>query len=332
MNSDFPSLTDVFEARRNIAPYLRPTPVHTYAALDDVVGTAVYVKHENHLPTGAFKVRGGVNLVSQLSSEERTRGVICASTGNHGQSVAFAARRFGVGAIVVAPQNANPVKVAAMRGLGADVVLHGADYDAAREHCEQLARDHGYRYIHSGNEPLLIAGVGTLYLELLEDEPHIDVAFVPVGGGSSAAAACIVAGAISPDVRVIGVQSAQAPAAHRSWRDQALLDDRTETYAEGLATRTAFDLPQRIMWRMLREFVLVSDDQIRDAQAVMIESTRNLVEAAGAATLAAALAMRDEVSGKRVALVASGGNVNPDQLLDVMSRSRVPARGSDRAA
>jgi threonine dehydratase len=314
-----PTLADVLDARRHIAPYLRPTPLFRYSALDRLLGTEVFVKHENHQPTGAFKVRGGVNLISQLTADELRRGVIAASTGNHGQSVAFGARIFGTRAIVCAPENANPVKVEAMRGLGAEIVLHGPDFDAAREHCEELAREHGYRYIHSGDEPLLVAGVGTLYLEIFEDEPLIDVVFVPIGGGSGAAAACIVAAAVKPSVRVIGVQSDAAPAAYRSWREKRMVEDKMGTYAEGLATRTAFAFPQRVMREMLHDFVLVSDDEIRSAQAQMIEGTRNMVEAAGAAPLAAALRMKDELQGKKVALVASGGNVSPEQLIDVMS-------------
>jgi len=322
MDWQIPTLADVYEARRHISPYLRPTPLFHWSGLDDLLGAEVYVKHENHQPTGAFKVRGGVNLISQLTDEERGRGVICASTGNHGQSVAFGGRIFGTRTIVCAPENANPVKVAAMRGLGAEIVLLGPDFDSAREHCEDLARQHGYRYIHSGDEPLLVAGVGTLYLEILEEQPAIDFIIVPIGGGSGAAAACIVAQAINPEVRVIGVQSEAAPAAYRSWREQALLVDSMGTYAEGLATRTAFEMPQRIMWEKLREFVLVSDDEIRRAQALMIEDTRNLVEAAGAAPLAAALGMRQELAGKRVALIASGGNVSPEQLMDILGRHR----------
>jgi threonine dehydratase len=216
------------------------------------------------------------------------------------------------------PDDANPVKVASIRGLGAEVVFHGRDFDDARAHAEQLAREHGYRYVHSGNEPLLIAGVATQVLEMLEEQPQLDVIIVPVGGGSGAAGACIVAKAINPSVRVIGVQSDGAPAAFRSWKERRLVEDRTSTFAEGLATRTAFELPQTIMWRSLDEFVLVSDDEIRLAQAVMIESTRNLIEAAGAASLAAALRLRPQLADKRIGVIASGGNATPAQLLDVL--------------
>ena len=320
MEWQVPTLADVLEARRRIAPHLRPTPLYGYPGLDELLGAHVFVKHENHQPVGAFKVRGGVNLISRLSVEERERGVIAASTGNHGQSIAYAAQIFGVPATICVPEAANPVKVASMRALGAELVVHGRDYDEAREHCERLAEERGYRYVHSGNEPLLIAGVATQTLEILEEQPQVDVIIVPIGGGSGAAGTCIVANAVSQTVRVIGVQSEAAPAAFRSWQEHRLVEDRMETFAEGLATRTAFELPQRILWQRLDDFVLVSDEEIRAAQALMIEATRNLVEAAGAAPLAAALRLREQLASKRVALIASGGNASREQLLDVLGR------------
>jgi threonine dehydratase len=320
MEWQVPTLADVLEARRRISPHLRPTPLFAYPALNELLGADVFVKHENHQPVGAFKVRGGVNLISQLGPAERERGVIAASTGNHGQSIAYAARLFGVRATICVPEAANPVKVASMRGLGAELVFHGRDFDEAREHCEQLAAERGHRYVHSGNEPLLIAGVGTETLEILEQQPQIEAIVVPIGGGSGAAGACIVAKAINPAVRVFGVQSEAAPAAFRSWQERRLVEDRMETFAEGLATRTSFELPQRILWQWLDDFLLVSDHEIRAAQAVMIEATRNLVEAAGAAPLAAALRLGEELAGTRTALIASGGNASREQLLDVLGR------------
>jgi threonine dehydratase len=317
-----PTFADVLDARRMIAPYLRPTPLYRYDGLDRLAETEVWVKHENHQPVGAFKVRGGVNLVARLTEEERARGVISASTGNHGQSIAYASRLFGVHAVICVPAGANPVKVAAICGLGAEIVVYGHDFDEAREHCASLAAEHGYRYIHSGDEPHLIAGVATETLEILEDEPSIDVVIVPIGGGSGAAGACISAKAVRAEIEVIGVQSEAAPAAYRSWREHELLEDRMETFAEGLATRVAFGLPQRIMWDRLDDFVLVSDDEIRVALLAMIEHTRNLVEAAGAAPLAALLRLRKRLAGKRVALVCSGGNISPDQLADVLAHAR----------
>ena len=315
-----PSLADVYAARLRIAPHLRPTPLYAYGALSELVGAEIFVKHENHLPIGAFKVRGGVNLVSQLSDGERRSGVITASTGNHGQSIAFAAGLFGVRAIVCVPEGANPVKLAAMERLGAELVIHGRDFDDARENCEGLAREHGYRYIHSGNEPHLIAGVGTATLEALEAQPDLDVVIVPIGGGSGAAGACIAGKGIRPELEVIGVQSSAAPAAYRSWQSRQLLEDRMETRAEGLATRVAFELPQRILWERLDDFVLVDEDELERAVVRMIEGTRNLVEPAGAAPLAAALQLRDRLAGRKVALILSGGNISPGQLSEILGR------------
>jgi threonine dehydratase len=313
-----PRFTDVLLARQRLRPYLEPTPLRRYGGLSALTGAETWVKHENFQPTGAFKLRGGINLMSQLDEGERRRGVIAASTGNHGQSVAYAAKLFGVAAVVCAPVNANPVKVSAMEELGAEVVLRGADFDEARLHCEALAEEHGYRYVHSGNEPLLIAGVATHTLEALEAMPGLDCILVPVGGGSGAAGACIAAHAVDPRIEVIGVQSEQSPVAYRSWRERALTTAPNRTFAEGLSTGTAFDLPQRIMRDHLADFVLVSDDEIRTAVARMIEHTRTLVEPAGAAPLAAAVTLRDRLQGRRIALICSGGNVSPPQLRAIL--------------
>ena len=312
--SPVPDLADVLAARQRIAPYLQPTPLYRYPALDAMAGAPTWVKHENHQPVGAFKVRGGVNLVSQLTADEQRRGVIAASTGNHGQSVAYAADPFGVRAVICMPAQANPVKVESMRALGAEVVFHGRDFDEAREYCEKLATEHRYRYIHSGNEPSLIAGVATYTLEILEARPDIEVIVVPVGGGSGAAGACVVAKAVRQSIEVIGVQSEAAPAAYRSWRAGSLLEDVTGTFAEGLATRTAFELPQRILRESLDDFVLVAEDALKAATRLMIEKTRNLVEPAGAAALAAVLSTPGRFAGRKVAIVCSGGNISPAQL------------------
>ena len=340
-----PTFADVLEARRRIGLYLRPTALHSYPALDRLLGAEVWVKHENHQPIGAFKVRGGINLVSRLDDGERARGVITASTGNHGQSIAYASRLFGVRAIVCVPEGANPVKVESMRALGAEIVVAGEDFDTAREHCERLAASEGYRYVHSGNEPLLIAGVATETLEIVEARPDLDTLIVPVGGGSGAAGACIVASAVGVPAEVIGVQAAAAPAAYRSWAARSLVPDRMGTFAEGLATRTAFELPQRVLWERLDDFVLVEEHELREATYRMIELTRNLVEPAGAAALAGALRLRPRLAGRRVALVVSGGNISPAQLLEVLaagapagpggagpaSRGGAPDGGCDRA-
>jgi len=311
---EIPEFKDVLLAQRQIRPHLARTPLHTYPAINTLVGTEVYIKHENYQPVGAFKVRGGINLISQLSPEERTRGVISASTGNHGQAVAFAARLFGVKARIVVPEKANPGKVAAIQGMGAEVIFHGATFDEARLHCEALAGEQGYRYIHSGDEPLLIAGVATEVLEMLEDQPGLQVIIVPIGGGSGAAGAGIVARAVNPAIKVIGVQSEASPAAYESWRQRKLVEAPNRTFAEGLATGTAFALPQAILWETLHEFVLLREEEILQAMVWMVERAHTLAEAAGAAPLAAAYRLRRELKDKKVGIVCSGGNTTVEHL------------------
>ena len=309
-----PTFTNVLEAKQTLARYLPRTQLSHYPALDRVCGARILVKHENYLPTGAFKVRGGINLVLRLPASERERGVISASTGNHGQSIAYAARLSGVPATIVVPEQANLLKVEAMRNLGAEVMHYGVDFDAARERCEALARERGLRYIHSGNEPLLIAGVATLALEIIEDAPDVDMIVVPVGGGSSAAGACLVAKTLNPRVQVIGVQSEAAPAAYNSWRARELLEAEMKTAAEGLATRTAFALPQQMLWAQLDDFILVSEEEILRATAIFIDKAHTLAEGAGASSLAAAIKLRDRFAGKTVSLVLSGGNITVNQI------------------
>jgi threonine dehydratase len=314
-----PTFTDVLRAKQIIAPYLPRTPLIHYPALDRLIGAHMLIKHENYQLTGAFKVRGGINLVSQLSLDERTCGVAAASTGNHGQSVAYAAQLFNTRALIVVPEKANPAKVSAMRDMGAEVLFYGKDFDTARVHCEALASEKKMRYVHSGNEPLLIAGVGTIALEIFEDAPEVDVLIVPVGGGSGAAAACLVAKTLKPRVEVIGVQAERAPAACQSWRAKKLLEDTMETAAEGLATRCAFELPQRVLWKHLDDFVLLTEDEIFQAMALCIDQAHTLAEAAGAASLGAAIKLRERLAGKTVALVLTGSNVNAVQLRSALT-------------
>jgi threonine dehydratase len=226
----------------------------------------------------------------------------------------MAARLFGVNARVVVPEKANPGKVASMQGLGAEVIFHGATFDEARLHCEALTAEKGYRYIHSGDEPLLIAGVATETLEMLEDQPDLQVIIVPIGGGSGASGACIAAHGVDPRIRVIGVQSEDSPAAFESWRQRKLVASPNRTFAEGLATGTAFALPQAILWEFLHDFVLVSDAEIRQAMVWMVTRAHTLAEAAGAAPLAAAYRLRGDLRGKKVGIVCSGGNTSLEHL------------------
>ena len=313
-----PTIHDVLEARKTIAPYLPRTPLHYYPALSDLLGAEVRLKHENHHSLGAFKARGGINLLAHMSQEERDRGVITASSGNHGQSIAYACKLFGARAIIGLPEDANPLKVASMRSLGAELVFHGRHFDEAREHCERLAREEGYRYVHAVNEPLLIAGVATESLEIIEDFPEVEAIFLPLGGGSGAAGACIVAKAINPQIKVIAVQSAQASAGYLSWKNRQLTEAPMETIVEGLATANAYELPQGILWELLDDFLLVGDDEILRAIAILIDKAHTLAEGAGAAALAGAIKYGEKIRGKKVALVISGGNITLAQLREAL--------------
>ena len=310
-----PTLHDVLLAQRAIAPFLQPTPLVFSRGVSRLLECEAYLKLETLQPIGAFKVRGGINLVARLGPEERRRGVITASTGNHGQSIAYAARQFGVPCTVAAPEGSNPLKVAAMRDLGAQVVLTGKDFDAARAWVEQEAQAKGLRYVHPANEPLLIAGVGTISLEVMEALPDAEVILVPIGAGSGASGHCIVAKAMNPRVQVIGVQAERAPAVYKSWREKRLLEEPSaDTCAEGLATRVAFELTLTILWQALDDMVLVSEGELRGAVAAMLEHGRVLAEPAGAAPLAAALRLRERLRGRKVVLIVSGGNISMEQL------------------
>jgi len=316
-----PTFKDVLDARKVVSKYLVRTPLLYSNQLSRILGCNAYVKCENVQITGAFKVRGGVNLVSKLSEEEKRKGVIAVSTGNHGLSVAYAASLFGVDATIVMPEGANPFKVQAIKDLGAKVVFHGKDYDEAKEWTEKEAVKEGYRYIHSGNEPYLIAGVGTLYLEIVEDLPDVDVIIVPVGGGSGASAACIVAKTVNPKIKVIGVQSSGAPAVYLSWKNRKIVKmEEVKTFAEGLATRAPFELTLEIMWKYLDDMILVEDEEIAKAIILLLQTIHQVAEGAGAAATAAALKIKEQIKGKKVALVLSGGNISFDKLKEIIAK------------
>ncbi len=310
-----PTLEDVYRARAVIAPYVRPTPLVRSDALSELLGCQAYLKCENVQPIGVFKVRGGINLVSSLDEEERRRGVITASTGNHGQSIAYAARLFGVPAVIAAPENCNAYKRRAMERLGAQVRLVGKGFDESRLWVEEEAASKGYRLVHAANEPLLIAGVGTMSLEIMEDLPDVDIIVNPIGGGSGCSGHCIVAKAIKPDVEVIGVQAERAPAVYLSWKAGELREtESSDTIADGLATRVAFQLPFSIIKDRIDDIVLVGEDEMRRAIVTLLDSAHMLAEPSGAAPLAAALNMRDRLGGKNVVLVLTGANITLEQL------------------
>ena len=316
-----PTIEDVRRARATLQGLIRETPLMQHPLLAAESGLDIHVKHENHNPTGAFKVRGGLNLIASLSEDERRRGVITASTGNHGQSIAFASQRTGVSCIVAVPLGNNPDKNAAIRAFGATVVEEGRDFDDAREWVEREAEKTGRRYVHSANEPALLSGVGTYALEIFDALPDPDVIFVPIGGGSGACGCCIVRTGLGKKTRVIGVQAREADAFTRSWLGPSRVSaERIATFAEGMATRYTFDLTFDILKRELDDIVTLTEDELEEGVRVALRATHNLAEGAGAASLAAALKLRRELQGKTIVCVMSGGNINLEVLRRILSR------------
>jgi threonine dehydratase len=315
-----PTLADVYAARERIADIIQPTPLLRHALLAEETGLDIWVKHENHNPTSAFKVRGGLNLVRSLSARDRSRGVVTASTGNHGQSIAMACQLAGIACTVFVPVGNNPEKNAAMRALGARVDEGGRDFDQARERCEQAAASTGARYVHSANEPLLIAGVATYALEIFEQLPGVEVICVPVGGGSGACGVCIVRSALSAATQVVGIQAENADAFTRSWRGRSrVVGDSCATFAEGMATRVTFDLTFELLRRELNDVVTLSEEELAGGVRLALGATHNLAEGAGAASLAAAVKMKDQLAGKKTVAVMSGGNLDAAKLRWVLA-------------
>lgn len=317
-----PTLNDIYSARTRISDVIRPTPLLRHPLLTRKTGVDLHVKHENHNPTSAFKIRGGLNLLRSMPAHETERGIVTASTGNHGQSIAFASQLAGVSCTVFVPEGNNPEKNAAMRAFGAVVTEGGRDFDDARERCEQAAASSGARYVHSANEPMLIAGVGTYALEIFESLPAVDTILVPIGGGSGACGNCIVRSGLGSKARVIGIQAERADAFARSWRGTSrVAGTSADTFAEGMATRVTFDLTFDILRRELDDIVTLTEDELAEGVRVALESTHNLAEGAGAAAIAAAVKLRDQLAGQRVVAVMTGGNLDAGRLRWILGKA-----------
>jgi len=315
-----PTYADIVAAAPVVHRYLRPTPLYEWPALSQLLGCRYYLKHENHTPTTAFKVRGGIYLVSRLTEEQKKVGILGCTTGNHGQSLAYACRLFGVRCVLVVPAKNNPDKIAAMKALGAEIIEHGQDYDEARLHCDVIRQKEGLRYVHSANEPDLIAGVGSYALEIFDELPDPDVLLVPIGLGTGICGTALVSAERRPQARVIGVQSELAPSVTLSWRAGKTVEtDTPRTFAEGMATRMPADLTMEIMRRHVHDMLLVSDDELRDAVRLLLQLTHNLAEGAGAAATAAALRLKDQLAGKKVVGILSGGNLDLRELGRILS-------------
>jgi threonine dehydratase len=317
-----PALNGVYQAKKIIDPYLKPTPLFYSRALSRELDCEVYLKLENLQPTRAFKVRGGVNYMSQKREEVTHHGVITASTGNHAQSIAYGGSLFGVKVTIVMPHGVPQMKIDAVKGLGAEIVTFGDYYDEAREYAEKTAKTTGATYVHGSNEPLLIEGVATMHLEAFQELPAVDVVINPVGGGSGASGACIVYKTLNPNVQVIGVQAEGAPAFYQSWKEGAIRQtDGVKTEAEGLATSSGYELPLTILRERLDDVVLVSDEEMKNAIRTIFRTTGQVAELSGAASTAAAFKIAKRLQGKKVILTLTGGNIDSKKLSDILGKA-----------
>ncbi|MGQ0715625.1 MAG: threonine ammonia-lyase [Gemmatimonadaceae bacterium] len=313
---------DVLRARARLSRYLTPTPLRNYPQLDGSIGggTSLLIKHENHQPTCSFKVRNGLSFVTGLTAAERMRGVVAASTGNHGQGIAYAAALHGMRATICVPVGNNPQKNAAMRAWGATVVEGGRDYDESLDMMMGIARQQNMVVAHSTNDPRVIAGAATMSLEMIEQSGGLDAIVIAVGGGSQAVGALTVARELAPKVKVYGAQSAGAPAIHDSWHARSpVRTERVNTFAEGVATRQPYELTFATLCEGLAGFITVTEAEIAEAIRLVLGLTHNLVEGAGAVGVAAALKLRDELRGMRVGLIFSGGNLDTAVLRRILS-------------
>ncbi|MGC8543259.1 MAG: threonine ammonia-lyase [Vulcanisaeta sp.] len=315
------TLRDVYRAKRMISNYLPRTPLIYSRQLSRKLGFDVYLKLENLQPIRAFKVRGGLYYALVKKDEAQRKGLVTASTGNHAQSIAYAGKTIGARVIIVMPNGVSRVKVEAVKDLGAEVVFHGNVFDEALDYAMKLAEREGMLFVHSINEPLLYPGVGTMHLEVLEDLPDVDVVINPIGGGSGASSAVIVYKSVDPSIRVIGVQAEGAPSVYLSLREGRLVSTGyAKTVAEGLATARAYELPFSILRGKIDDVVLVSDDEMLRAIKELLISAGQVAEPAGAAALAAAIKLREQLIGKRVVIMVTGGNIDPEFLKSILER------------
>jgi threonine dehydratase len=316
------TIDDIRAARIRLAPLLSPTPLRNYRELDDAVGRGirVSVKHENFNPTGSFKVRNGLSFMTALPDDAKARGVVAATRGNHGLGIAYAGRAFGVGVTVCVPVGNNPDKNAGMRALGARLIEEGRDYDESVQVANRIMTEEGATLAHSTNNRDVIAGAGTLSLELIEQEPQIDSLVIAIGGGSQAVGALTVLGALKPGTRVYGVQAEGAAALQAGWVARKPVQiERADTFADGLATRSTYEMTFQALLDGLTDFVTVSDAEIADAMRLLLRTTHTMIEPAGAAGLAGLRKLAPKLEGQRVGIVISGANVDAVTLQRVLS-------------
>ncbi|MHB8513526.1 MAG: threonine ammonia-lyase [Actinomycetota bacterium] len=305
-----PTFADVLTAARTIRPLLSKTAFHESVALGRMTGCRLFIKYENHSPVNSFKIRGALNRMMATAPEERLRGFITASMGNHGLGVCFAAKIVEAKATVCVPEKANPDKCEAMRDLGAEVIAWGDDFEAASKNARAIADERGATFLHPHNDFQIIAGHATAALEMFEDEPELETIVVPIGGGTLIAGSALVAKALKPEVKVIGVQAERMPAFYLSRKEGHRIETPpATTFAEGVAVREPPELTFGMVQELVDDIVLVSEEEMRRAILLLLEKTHNLAEGAGAAGVAAVMMIRESLRGQIVGTILSGGNL-----------------------
>ena len=316
------TLKEVQSAAIAIRGSLVETPCLHSRTLSQISGAEVYLKFENHQFTASFKERGALNKLLSLAKEERTRGVIAASAGNHAQGLAYHAKRLGIPATIVMPRFTPNVKVEHTRGHDAEVILHGDDFDAAKSYALELAAERSLVWVHPYDDEKVIAGQGTIALEMLAAQPDLDALIIPIGGGGMIAGMAVAAKAINPTIDIVGVESERFPSMYCAIKGETPRFG-TSTIAEGIAVKEPGRITQAIVQKWVSEIILVDEGDIEEAIVLLLEIEKTVVEGAGAAGLAALLKTRERFHGKRVGLVLCGGNIDPLMLSDIIERGMV---------
>lgn len=316
------TLQDIQQAAKLLAGKVVRTPMHHSRTLSSITGAEVWIKFENAQFTASFKERGAVVRLSRLSPEERRRGIIAMSAGNHAQGVAYHAQRLGIPATIVMPLNTPNTKVRHTREHGANVILHGRTLDEARAHADTLRAQHGYTFIHPYDDPFIMAGQGTVALEMLEDAPSLDCLVVPVGGAGLICGMAVAAKGIKPDIQVFGVQTELYPGVKAALAGENRIFSAS-TIAEGIAVQGPGKLNLQILRALVDEVLLVEESLIEEAIAMLIEVEKTVAEGAGAAGLAALLGHRDRFAGRRVGFVLCGGNIDLRLLASILTRALI---------
>ncbi len=316
------SIKGVLKAREAISHYIQRTNLIYYSELSRLLGCDAFVKHENHMPTGSFKIRGAINFFHTIPKQKVESGVLVSTRGNHGLAMAWAARWFNVPCTVVVPENNNPETNRIIESFGSELIVRGKDFYDAQFYCDELVAAAGYYYVEQGNEPEMLNGIGTMGLEIFEEQSDVDVIICPIGGGAGCASLLKVAQAINPGVEIIGVQAEKAPAFSMSLQQgDWVVIDKAETIADGLAARSVFQLPYMIMKDHIKDVVLLTENEILEGITLALATTHNLAEAAGAASIMAAMKRKDKLAGKKVALIMSGGNLDKVHLEQALKHS-----------